>query len=132
MIILFVILSVIALIGLIYYLFPPIQVIGDSMYPTYSDGEIIFGRRVYLKSKLKVGQVIVYTSPLDDITVIKRIDSITEDFNGHPMFYCLGDNSQCSHDSRDYGYVLSRNLVCKVINPREKIYSRGGENHDEQ
>ena len=137
MIIIAIIISVIILIGVLYYLFPPIQVIGDSMFPTYKDGEIIFGRRVYSKYFLKKGDVIVYISPDEEgRNVIKRIDEIRLDNRGHYIFYCLGDNPECSYDSRDYGFVPAKNLVCKVINQRSKIsiesYDEGGNYNDEQ
>ena len=128
--------AIIVMFGVLYYLFPPIQVVGDSMFPTYYDGELLFGRRLYLKSRLKKGDVIVYRSPDDNgRIVIKRIDKIRLDLNGNLMFYCLGDNSECSHDSRDYGFVPSKNLVCKVINQRHRIFieflNKGGSD-DEQ
>lgn len=115
-----IILAVITVSVLIYNLFPLIQVIGDSMYFTYLDGEVIIGRRLYLKSNLKVGDVIVYRSPEDSSRkVIKRIADIKKDSNDY-SFYCLGDNPPHSHDSRDYGYVPSKNLVCKIIKARPK------------
>ena len=116
-----VILVIIAvIIGIIYNLFPLIQVIGDSMYFTYLDGEVIIGRRLFIKSHLKVGDVIVYRSPEDKSRkVIKRIVDIQKDSNDY-SFYCLGDNPPHSHDSRDYGYVPSKNLVCKIIKARPK------------
>lgn len=101
----------------LHYLFPIIQVIGDSMYPTYLDGEIIFGTRLFRKSKLKKGDVVLYECPTDDKTVIKRIDCVDKRSNGL-YFYCLGDNPPKSHDSRYYGFVSSKKLVCKVINQR--------------
>lgn len=103
---------------IIYHLFPIIKVCGDSMFPTYFDDEIIFGSRVYRKSKLKVGDVILYKSPMEkNRVVIKRISSIMND--GRTLyFYCLGDNADHSYDSRYYGYVSSKNLVCRVINQR--------------
>lgn len=108
----------IVLVFCIIPLFPPIQVCGDSMYPTYLDGEIIFGTKLYLKSKLKKGDVILYRSPNENRIVIKRIDHIFKNEKGDTTFYCLGDNSEHSYDSRNYGYVSSKKLVCKVINQR--------------
>ena len=126
-----IIVLVIALIGIAYYLFPPIQIVGESMYPTYYDGEIIFGRRIYSKKKLKRGDVIVYVSPdsqnpdsLDHgrRIVIKRIERISYNYRDEQLFYCLGDNSECSYDSRYYGFVPSKNLVCKVIVTKRRIF----------
>lgn len=108
---------------LIKYLFPAIQVIGDSMHPTYKDGEVIFGTRLYRKSKLKVGDVIIYHSPNEEgKIVIKRIATIDTcgKNNKRLAFYCLGDNADCSYDSRYYGFVISNRIVCKVLNQRIK------------
>lgn len=117
--IVFIVVIVLVVLILIYHLFPLVQVCGESMYPTYLDGEIIIGTKLYRKSKLKVGDVILYKSPREDRTVIKRISDI-KDARGVLYFYCLGDNSEHSHDSRSYGYISSKSLVCKVINQRRK------------
>ena len=101
----------------LHYLFPLIQVCGDSMYPTYLDSEIIIGTRLYRKSKLKKGDVIVYHTPTDNKVVIKRIDLI-ERVRRESLFFCLGDNADHSYDSRNYGFISSKNLVCKVVNQR--------------
>ena len=130
-----IVIAIIVLLGILYYLFPLIQVIGDSMFPTYYDQEIVIGNRLYPKSKLKSGDVVVYKSPEDEYrVVIKRIDKVRVDRKGNRMFYCLGDNSDCSHDSRHYGYVSHKNLVCKVINQRHRIFIESlckGGNDDE-
>lgn len=108
----------IAVIGTaLYHLFPLIQVVGDSMHPTYVNGEIILGTRLYRKSKLKVGDVIVYKSPNENRIVIKRIAKIKTHY-GHNYYFCLGDNLDNSYDSRYYGSISSKSIVCKVINQR--------------
>lgn len=115
-------LVVVFVVGIVMYnLFPVIQVVGDSMYPTYQHDELIFGTKIYLKSRLKKGDVILYKSPTEkDRIVIKRIDKI-EKRNGVLFFYCLGDNAKVSQDSRYYGFISSKSLVCKVLNQRRKI-----------
>lgn len=97
--------------------FPIIEVDGDSMSPTYRDSEFLLGYRFFPKEKLKVGDVIVYKRPSEHICVIKRIARITSSiYNENDLlFYCLGDNSQKSYDSRDYGYIPQKDIVCKII-----------------
>lgn len=118
MMILVCIVGIILLLCFVLYLFPVIQVTGDSMYPTYRDGEIIFGYRFFKKSKLKVGDVVLYTRPIERRVVIKRIANIMYSHDGKMYLYCLGDNAECSHDSRNYGFISSKSLVCRVINQR--------------
>lgn len=121
-----IILIVGVIIAILYYLFPLIQVVGDSMHPTYCNNEIIVGIRFYRKSNLKKGDVIVYHAP-DGRIVIKRIDNIIKDkmvlnknlFNQvGTYYYCIGDNLDHSYDSRSYGYISSKEIVCKILNQR--------------
>lgn len=109
-------LILIALIAFII-VFPIIEVEGESMFPTYHDSEFLLGYRFFPKEKLKVGDVIVYKRPSERICVIKRIARITSSiYNENDLlFYCLGDNSQNSYDSRDYGYIPQKDIVCKII-----------------
>ena len=109
-------LILIALIAFII-IFPIIEVEGESMFPTYHDSEFLLGYRFFPKEKLKVGDVIVYKRPSERICVIKRIARITSSiYNENDLlFYCLGDNSQNSYDSRDYGYIPQKDIVCKII-----------------
>ena len=110
---------------LLSYLFPLVQIIGDSMFPTYFDEEIVIGTRLYSKSRLKVGDVVVYKTT--DRIVVKRIAEI--DTQGNIMLlYCLGDNAEVSYDSRHYGYISSKQLICKLINPRPNRRKRGVSN----
>lgn len=124
LVIILVTLGVLALLFGINYLFPIIQVVGESMYPTYLDGEILVGTRLYRKSKLKKGDVIVYYSPTEEKkAVIKRIDSVSVGISRNELdFYCLGDNADRSYDSRDYGYISSKRIVCKIIDQRRRQF----------
>lgn len=104
--------------GTVYYLFPVITVCGDSMYPTYCDGEIVFGTRLFRKSKLKRGDVVLFHAPNDrKRIVIKRIEEVRK---GAGVMYCLGDNPDQSYDSRMYGYIALSNAVCKPIKSRKR------------
>lgn len=119
-------LCVVGIGAVLYHLFPIVTVCGDSMYPTFKDGEIILATRLFRKSKLKKGDVVIYHAPNDGRrVVIKRIDEI----NTHSgVMYCLGDNSEVSYDSRVYGYVSLSKLVCKPIKQRVKAESEVANN----
>lgn len=115
-----IVVSILLLLSLvIYFIFPIISVSGNSMYPTYKDGEILIGTMIFNRNKLKIGDVVVYRSPSDDRLVIKRITDILLDYR-HTYFFFEGDNKEDSYDSRNYGYVHIDNLVCKVINQRKQ------------
>lgn len=102
-------------------IFPIITVCGNSMYPTYHDGEILIGNSLYPKKKLKMGDVILYYAPNSDKRiVIKRIHHHFKS-NGVIYFYCLGDNPSESHDSRNYGYISQADIICKVVNQRANL-----------
>lgn len=106
----------------VIYLFPPTKVMGESMFPTYKDGEYILSTRIFNVEKIKLGDVMIFKSPYDkERLLIKRVADIYKDKEGKVMsIYFLGDNSEHSYDGRNFGYVLTNDLVSKVINPRRK------------
>ena len=105
-----------------YFLFPLITVCGNSMLPTYHDGEILLGYRLFNKSKLKSGDIVIFKQPTDNETVvIKRISKIN---HASKTMYCLGDNSKESYDSRMYGVVPFKNIICRVFWQRKKEKER--------
>lgn len=109
--------------GVIYYLFPLVNVCGLSMFPTYIDDEIIFSTRLFRKRKIKVGDVIVFKHPyVKGRLLIKRVADLYYDKKGKlQSIYFLGDNSSDSYDSRNFGYVLTKDLVSKVLFSRKKV-----------
>lgn len=109
--------------GVIYYMFPLVNVCGSSMFPTYVDGEIIFSTRLFRKHKIKVGDVIVFKHPyVKGRLLIKRVADLFYSRDGELLsIYFLGDNSSDSYDSRNFGYVLTKDLVSKVLFPRKKV-----------
>lgn len=99
-------------------LFPLVSVVGNSMYPTYKDGEIIFSTRLFNRHHLKRGDVVTFNSynvSGERRIVIKRVSEVDE----KKGVYCLGDNPSVSYDSRFYGYVPFENIVTKIIRPRD-------------
>lgn len=105
---------------ILYYCFPPIRICGYSMFPTFTDGEILIGRRVFKKNTCKIGEVYVYTPPYatdKEKFVVKRLARIRDNKDG-TYYYFLGDNSNDSYDSRYYGYVSSKHIVAKIVENR--------------
>lgn len=108
---LWVVLAILVLvIAFLIYAFPVIQVCGDSMYPTFNDGDIILGCR--LLKDFKVGNVFIYTPPVGEKYVIKRLTQISS-ITGKLFFE--GDNSDNSYDSRMYGYISRDKIVAQYL-----------------
>ena len=93
----------------LFYVFPFIRVVGDSMFPTYHDGQFLPSMRVTRFVPLHDGRVYVFRSPYGE-TVIKRLA-----YHDKRKCYFLGDNAIVSHDSRAYGYVDRKNIVAVVL-----------------
>lgn len=102
---------IVAIVLTTLYVNPLIEVVGDSMYPTYRNGEFLQSRRISKSEKLTEGKVYVYKSPTNDV-VIKRLLYDTP----HGLFF-VGDNVQCSFDSRSYGCIPRENVIAEIINP---------------
>ena len=114
-----VVILIIAVVAMILiYSFPIVYICGNSMYPTYKDGEKILSTRLFFPDNLKVGDVVIFIPPSkthDEVQfVIKRVQYI----NDNGKFFLVGDNLDGSYDSRDYGYVDKSHLISKAIKPR--------------
>lgn len=99
-----------------HFIFPLVVVTGDSMEPTYHNGECLFTLGRMFIWRLKPGDIVCYRPPNDKSRkVIKRISQI----NGN-LIYCLGDNAKVSYDSRAYGWIERKSVTAKIIFPRKK------------
>ena len=90
--------------------------------PTLKDGDIIFFK-TYIKGKsvLKVGQIVIFNHPFKDISLIKRIKSVSK--NSIEVF---GDNNEFSDDSTKFGFINDEKVIgiftSSVITPKLKIF----------
>lgn len=102
------------------YLFPVMRVIGPSMLPTLYDKQWAIGTRIpiLLKRPMKLGKIYVYQSPVKMETgtfVVKRLFALDKTADGENVAFFYGDNAAKSVDSKDYGYVLVKSVVARVI-----------------
>lgn len=92
--------------------FPLGVTVGNSMYPTHKDGDILVFTRLFFV--VKPSKVYLFTRKLDNGEtrhIIKRVSRIKDGC----QYYVLGDNPDESLDSRYYGYLSNRNLVGKYL-----------------
>lgn len=94
---------------ILFYVFPVIEVCGDSMNPTFKNGDIILGCRLYL---LKRKAIYVFHPPVGEKYVIKRLTQVSSTTN---KLFFEGDNPDYSYDSRMYGYISRDKVVAKYI-----------------
>ena len=96
------------IIAILWYLFPIIQVCGNSMNPTYRDGDIVLGCRLY---SVNIKSIYVFRPPVGEKYVVKRLTQVSPT---NKLFF-EGDNPEGSFDSRMYGYVSRDKVVAKCI-----------------
>lgn len=100
------------------FLFPFAVVCGNSMYPTFREGDVLLCRRLLFnkKQRYSVGDIVVFRAPYEEskYLVIKRVSFFVQD-SGSTYMYVLGDNSKDSYDSRNYGLVNCNAVVAKVM-----------------
>ena len=85
-----------------------VKVIGDSMWPSFKDGDII-ECEAYSKQEIKVSDLVVFLHPFkQNVTCVKRVKSILE--NG---LFVEGDNPDplASEDSHNFGIVKKDAII---------------------
>lgn len=90
-----------------------IKIVGDSMNPTYRDGQY---KVATVNFTPQVGDVMVYPSPESGEIVIKRLTQYSPVLG---LCFFEGDNPDRmkTRDSRDYGWVEEKYIIAKLIRP---------------
>ena len=110
--IVFVVVLILIILAIItkYYVFPNLDIVGNSMYPTLLDGEKNHSRRFFNTFDTpKIGRIYVYRDSTGKL-VIKRLKMIKDD-----LCYFVGDNPSMSYDSRYYGFINRKNIVALLM-----------------
>lgn len=84
------------------------RVRGQSMLPALKPGQIVIGTK---SKQLKPGQLVIFRH--HGIEKIKRVNQLRAE-----ELTVLGDNSNNSTDSRDFGWLARKEVIAKVIWPR--------------
>ncbi len=102
------------------YLISPVFVCGNSMLPTYQNGDLLIVIKKY--DDIKCGDVV--TARHEKKTVCKRVAGLPNETVfidgkiyslGSGEYFLLGDNESVSVDSRTYGAVSAADITGKVI-----------------
>ncbi len=84
-----------------------VSICGDSMLPTYKDGETISFNK-FTGQHLSVGLVVLCSHPYQrNKKIVKRITKIESD----DSVYIRGDNPSFSTDSRSYGPISKSKII---------------------
>lgn len=83
------------------------------MEPQIKDGSLLLvNRLIYKCKKPKVGEIVVFASPLDGKFLCKRIRSYDESEDTCEL---AGDNIHDSMDSRRFGKIKRKQILGRVI-----------------
>lgn len=85
------------------------RIVGDSMLPGLRPGRVVVGVRSWCP--YRDGDIIVLFH--DGREKIKRISRVEDG-----QVYVLGDNPDCSTDSRHFGWLSASVIKAKVVWPR--------------
>ena len=85
-----------------------VKIIGDSMWPSFKDGDIV-ECEAYSNQTIEVADLVVFLHPFKkNLTCVKRVKSILE--NG---LFVEGDNPDptASTDSHNFGSIVTSTIV---------------------
>ncbi len=82
------------------------------MEPYARDGDYAVATRFFLN--IRIGDVLIFRSPVDNTTLIKRVKKLEISQDG-PMYFMEGDNRMRSTDSNKFGAIRKNTVLGKVI-----------------
>ena len=85
------------------------QIVGRSMQPSFTEGGILVGFG-WFKGVMPNDVVIIHHNGREKV---KRVHQVRKG-----ELYVLGDNSELSTDSRDFGWLPLEAVTAKVVWPR--------------
>jgi len=84
---------------------------GHSMEPSIKNGQTVLVSLIpYLFSKPKINNIVALGERKSGKVFIKRIVKVDRE-----KYFVSGDNKKDSVDSKDFGWILKKNIVGKVI-----------------
>ena len=89
------------------FAFDNIVVIGESMQPTFYNGDVIIIRKFNLNT-IEPNDIIV--ANVDGNIIVKRILDVIY-IDGIRNFFIIGDNYFSSYDSRNFGFIDSTKII---------------------
>ena len=103
-ILILIILTLIA--SLLFSSFSVLKVSGNSMLPLLKNGDYILVRRNFMTNrKTLVGDVVVFSNPVNKKLTIKECSAVMDD-----SVFVTGINLPLSTDSRHYGRIFKNNI----------------------
>tara|TARA_B100000965_G_scaffold283002_1_gene240889 strand:+ start:199 stop:495 length:297 start_codon:yes stop_codon:yes gene_type:complete len=77
------------------------------MMPTLYNGDLVFFKKYYAdKTKLKIGDIVIFHHPFKNIRLIKRVKTI-EAYS----IEVAGDNKNSSKDSKIFGFIQKEKII---------------------
>ena len=86
------------------------DIVGDSMFPTYKDGDSIYLKKITKQDNIEVSDIVVFPHPFKkDCNVIKRVVKI----KNKSKLFVEGDNADINStdDSHNFGYIDIDKLI---------------------
>ncbi len=90
------------------------RVVSPGMAPKLRPGQLVWATTLF--RKLRPGQVVIVQQ--HDRELIKRIERIEKVSDTEERLFVIGDNLGSSLDSRQFGWLDSRNVVARVFKPK--------------